>query len=183
MPATRKLKVFRTSIGFHDAYVAAPSRKAALEAWGAATDLFAIGSAEQVTDPKLMKAALARPGEVLKLSRGTADQHLKAARKERKPQKIDGREKTASSQSSTSRRSPPPRPSRTQLDKAEKALEQFEGVVDEQLGALHQREVAMARERAALEGRLDSERARLRERVDKARRRHEDALARWREES
>jgi hypothetical protein len=28
----RKLKVFRTPIGFHDAYVAAPSRKAALEA-------------------------------------------------------------------------------------------------------------------------------------------------------
>ena len=28
----RKLKVFRTPTGFHDAYVAAPSRKAALEA-------------------------------------------------------------------------------------------------------------------------------------------------------
>ncbi len=31
----RKLKVFRTPAGFHDAYVAAPSRKAALAAWGA----------------------------------------------------------------------------------------------------------------------------------------------------
>jgi hypothetical protein len=28
-----KLKVFRTPIGFHDAYVAAPSKKAALAAW------------------------------------------------------------------------------------------------------------------------------------------------------
>ena len=35
MARTGRLKVFRTSIGFHDAYVAAPSRKAALEAWGA----------------------------------------------------------------------------------------------------------------------------------------------------
>lgn len=29
------LKVFRTPIGFHDAYVAVPSQKAALEAYGA----------------------------------------------------------------------------------------------------------------------------------------------------
>ena len=31
----RALKTFRTAIGFHDAYGAAPSRKAALKAWGA----------------------------------------------------------------------------------------------------------------------------------------------------
>ena len=36
-----KLKVFRTPIGFHDAYVAAPSQKAALEAWGADSNIFA----------------------------------------------------------------------------------------------------------------------------------------------
>ena len=42
---TRKLKVFRTPIGFHDAYVAAPSQKAALQAWGTDTDLFARGVA------------------------------------------------------------------------------------------------------------------------------------------
>ena len=41
----RRLKVFRTAIGFHDAYVAAPSRKAALEAWGTDKDLFARGVA------------------------------------------------------------------------------------------------------------------------------------------
>jgi hypothetical protein len=29
MPRVAKLKVFRTPIGFHDAYVAAPSQKAA----------------------------------------------------------------------------------------------------------------------------------------------------------
>ena len=46
----QKLKVFVTSIGFHDAYVAAPSQKAALEAWGADSNIFAQGIAEQVTD-------------------------------------------------------------------------------------------------------------------------------------
>ncbi len=66
----RKLKVFRTIAGFHDAYVAAPSRAAALRAWGATTDLFAMDAAEEVTDPELMKEALADPGVVTRKSRG-----------------------------------------------------------------------------------------------------------------
>eukprot|EP01035_Chromulina_nebulosa_P046785 gene46785-63390_t len=55
----RQLKVFRTPIGFHDAYVAAPSRKAALQAWGSDADLFARGMAEIVTDPALTAGPLA----------------------------------------------------------------------------------------------------------------------------
>ena len=39
----QKLKVYCTPVGFHDAYVAAPSQKAALQAWGAKTNLFAQG--------------------------------------------------------------------------------------------------------------------------------------------
>ena len=74
----RKLKVFRTPIGFHDAYVAATSRKAALAAWGSDADLFARGVAEEVTDPKLAKEPLAHPGEVIRLSRGDLPAHLKA---------------------------------------------------------------------------------------------------------
>ncbi|WP_341207141.1 hypothetical protein [uncultured Sphingomonas sp.] len=75
----RKLKVFRTAAGFNDAYVAAPSRKAALAAWGATADLFARGAAEEVTDPALMEAPLAAPGEVVKISRGSAEEQLAAA--------------------------------------------------------------------------------------------------------
>ena len=67
----RKLKVFRTTIGFHDAYVAAPSRKAALAAWGTTKDLFATEAAEEVTDPDLMAEPLARPDEVIQRTRGT----------------------------------------------------------------------------------------------------------------
>ena len=70
--------MFRTAIGFHDALVAAPSRKAALEAWGADANIFAQGLAEEVTDPELMKLALARPGEVVRVARGTAAEHVKA---------------------------------------------------------------------------------------------------------
>ena len=74
----KKLKVFRTPIGFHDAYVAAPSQKAALEAWGSDTNLFARGEAELVEDPKLAAAALERPGEVIKVPRGSVAEQVKA---------------------------------------------------------------------------------------------------------
>lgn len=56
----RALKVYRTPIGFHDAYVAAPSQKAALAAWGTKKNLFARGDAGIVTDAKLSRTT-ARP--------------------------------------------------------------------------------------------------------------------------
>ena len=86
----QKLKVFRTAIGFHDAYVAAPSRKAALEAWGADANIFAQGIAEQVTDPKLMEEPLSRPGEVIRKLRGSAEEHVAAADSQRMPKKEGG---------------------------------------------------------------------------------------------
>ena len=71
MPRRSKLKVFRTAIGFHDAYVAAPSQKAALEAWGSDGNLFATGAAERVDDPALAREPLAQPGVVIRRPRGT----------------------------------------------------------------------------------------------------------------
>ena len=82
MATARKLKVYRTPIGFHDAYVAAPSQKAALKAWGSDANLFARGVAEQVTDPALMKEALAKPGTIIRTLRGTAKEQLAALRTE-----------------------------------------------------------------------------------------------------
>ena len=63
----RTLKVFSTAAGFYEAVVAAPSRKAALAAWGVHDDLFASGAAKEVDDPKLREAALARPGEIVRV--------------------------------------------------------------------------------------------------------------------
>ena len=74
----QKLKVYRTPIGFHDAYVAAPSQKAALAAWGSDHDLFARGIAELVDDPELTREPLAKPGEVIRRSRGTAAEQIAA---------------------------------------------------------------------------------------------------------
>lgn len=67
----RKLKVFQTSIGFFDLALAAPSMKAALEIWGADSNLFHQGFAREVTEPKTVEAAIDHPGVVLNRPVGT----------------------------------------------------------------------------------------------------------------
>src|SRR6185312_1187212 len=67
----RALKTYVTSIGFFDLAVAAPSMKAALEAWGGAHNLFTQGFAKETDDPAIVKATMARPGTVLKRAVGS----------------------------------------------------------------------------------------------------------------
>jgi hypothetical protein len=62
----RQLKVFQTHIGFYQLIVAAPSMKAAAQAWGANPAIFARGFAAVTHDPKAVQAALSKPGVVLK---------------------------------------------------------------------------------------------------------------------
>lgn len=67
----RKLKTYQTSIGFYDQVIAAPSMKAALEVWGANSNLFHQGFAHEVDDEDIVAAALVRPGVILKRPVGT----------------------------------------------------------------------------------------------------------------
>jgi colicin import membrane protein len=67
----RKLRTFQTSIGFFDLAVAAPSMKAALEIWGADSNLFHQGFAKETDDPAVVAATLEHPGVVLKRPVGT----------------------------------------------------------------------------------------------------------------
>jgi colicin import membrane protein len=62
----RKLKTYQTSQGFYDLTIAAPSMKAALEAWGASSNLFHQGFAKESEDSKVIAAAMAKPGIVLR---------------------------------------------------------------------------------------------------------------------
>lgn len=62
----RKLKTYQTSLGFFDLAIAAPSMKAALEAWGADSNLFHQGAARESDDPDVIAATLKKPGVVLK---------------------------------------------------------------------------------------------------------------------
>jgi hypothetical protein len=65
-PMARKLKTYQTSLGFFDQAIAAPSMKAALEAWGADSNLFHQGAAKESHDPDVIAATMAKPGVVLR---------------------------------------------------------------------------------------------------------------------
>lgn len=65
-PLKRKLKTYQTSLGFYDQAVAAPSMKAALDAWGAKSNLFHQGIAKETDDPDVVAATMASPGVVLR---------------------------------------------------------------------------------------------------------------------
>ena len=68
----RKLKTYQTSLGFFDLAIAAPSMKAALEAWGADSNLFHQGAAKESEDPDVVAATMAAPGVVLKRPVGSS---------------------------------------------------------------------------------------------------------------
>ena len=67
-----KLKTYETSLGFYDLAIAAPSMKAALEAWDAGSNLFHQGFAKEPDDPDVMAATMSRPGVVLKRPAGSS---------------------------------------------------------------------------------------------------------------
>ncbi len=67
----RVLKVFQAHLGFYDTAVAAPSRAAALKAWGSRQNLFREGVASETKDAQAVTAALAKPGVVLRRPVGT----------------------------------------------------------------------------------------------------------------
>ena len=69
----RKLRTYQTSLGFYDQAVAAPSMKAALEAWGASSNLFHQGVAKETDDPDVVAATMASPGVVLRRPVGSDD--------------------------------------------------------------------------------------------------------------
>src|SRR5579871_5493653 len=68
----RNLKTFQTSLGFYDLAIAAPSMKAALEAWGAGSNLFHQGVAKETDDPDVVSATMSKPGVVLKRPAGSS---------------------------------------------------------------------------------------------------------------
>jgi hypothetical protein len=171
----RKLKVFRTPIGFHDAYVATPTKKAALEAWGTDANLFARGAAEEVTDPKLTAAPLAKPGEVIRVSRGDLSAQLKALgpRKKSAPK---GKSRSKA-EAKPAKRRPPPK--RDKVDAADAALDQARQRHARSAAVLERKRDAIERQLETLRAGQDKEIARLELARDKAREAYREALERW----
>jgi len=171
----RRLKVFRHSIGFHDAYIAAPSQKAALAAWGAESDLFARGLAERVEDPDLMREPLANPGKVIRRLRGTSAEQIAAlpadAPRPRAP-------RTAKAAPTTP--PPEPRPDHSAVDRAERDMAELETRHRKAQAALAQRQADLDHERRALRASQQDESAKARTALDKARATYERAMQNWR---
>lgn len=76
----RTLKTYITNLGFFELAIAAPSMKAALEAWGMRHNAFHQGFAKQSDDPKIIAATTAQPGVVLKRAVGSKGKFCKDAR-------------------------------------------------------------------------------------------------------
>lgn len=154
-----KLKVFCTTSGFHDAIVAAPSKPAALKAWGAKTDLFSMGVARLVTDPKIARKALERPGEVIRLKRSGGGPEVPAPKKKAMP------------------RAKPP--SRARVATAERRLAQLEASQASAMARAERDLRAAEKKRDALAARHAKTRAAAELKLERAREQYAAALAQW----
>jgi len=177
MAAAHSLKVFRTHLGFFDTVIAAPSMKAALDAWGTKQNLFREGLAEITNDPKAVMAALARPGVVLRRAAGSNDQFsenpiLPALRATKK-----AREAKAAGQHKLPLPKPMAKPAdRRKLDAAEKALAELEGEERKTLGELWHRRAAAEAEEARAKRDFAKRRREAEEHLEQERRAYDRAL-------
>jgi type IV secretory pathway VirB10-like protein len=180
-PRNAKLKVFRTAVGFHDSYVAAPSRKAALAAWGTDKDLFARGVAEEVTDPALMAEPLSAPGTVFRQLRPMPSEESEVKPGQRPASRAPEEDAAPRhAMQPVPPPPPPPRPSDTEVAEAERALETALEHHAEQQRDLAARESELARERRAMEAQQEGEERRLESKLKEARKDHEAQLKAWR---
>jgi hypothetical protein len=171
----RKLKTFVTNLGFFELAVATPTMKAALEAWGLGQKAFKHGFAEQTSDPKIIAAAEAAPGAVLRRpigSTGPFKEHadlpkvtaanVAAAKKTTPPKRPESPKRRAVAERTTK-----PRASVIDLDKARRARAAKETKDRERADALAERE--RVRKERAIKKTMDA--------LTAARERHEKIVA------
>jgi hypothetical protein len=151
----RKLKTYQTSLGFYDQAIAAPSMKAALEAWGADSNLFHQGAAKESDDPAVIAATMAKPGVVLKRpvgSNGPFGEHAEL------PANLEGAVKPGKSAPKPAGRTP----KAASVGQVDKATERKAALAYEREQARRERE--QAREEAARQ----KDRERRQRAIDKA---------------
>jgi hypothetical protein len=182
----RKLKTYQTSLGFYDLAIAAPSMKAALEAWGAGSNLFHQGFAKETDDPDVVAAAMAKPGVVLKRPAGSSGRFAKHAdlpdldgegggpKKSRRPEPKrravtktsveDSREAALAFEREQRRRDAKRRKEETAREKErakrEKAIAKAQAALDAAQREYEERSEALDAERRELEKRVGGEDAR-----------------------
>jgi hypothetical protein len=196
----RKLKTYQTSLGFYDLAIAAPSMKAALEAWGAGSNLFHQGFAKEIDDPDVVAAAMAKPGVVLKRPAGSSgpfaehaelpdlDDAAKSTKRDRRPQRHrraapkisaeDSRKAAAEFEREQKRRDADRRKEEAVREKErarrEKLVAKAQEDLDDARREHEKRSKSLDAKRAAIEQRIEAEDARWegeRERLTEALRR------------
>jgi hypothetical protein len=149
----RKLKTYQTSLGFFEQAIAAPSMKAALEAWGADSNLFHQGAARESTDPEIVAATMKKPGVVLKRAVGSDGPFGEQA-------------ELPNNSGESAREKPPSKPS---VRKAKTSSAQPDKAADRKAAQAYERErQRREREEAREEAGRQKERERRRQAVDKA---------------
>ena len=153
-----RLKVFQTTSGFFETVVAAPSQKAALEAWGVRQNLFGEGMASVTEDAKAVSAALAHPGVVLRRAVGSKGAfELDASEPPTLPKAVKGGKQIT------------PKPDRGPLDAAQRAIDALERERTAKLQELADRRQALDDEEDAAERDYRQGRTQLGQRLDAAR--------------
>jgi hypothetical protein len=188
----KKLKTYETSLGFFDLAIAAPSMKAALEAWGADSNLFHQGVAKESHDPDVIAATMAKPGVVLKRPVGSdgpfgenaelpknlgQDGGKKAARKPpaqaRKssahPDKAAERRREREEAREEAARQKERARRQEAVDKAQAALDKAEREHVERAGAFREEAEALEKRSQAEEVRWEQEKGRLAKALRRAR--------------
>jgi hypothetical protein len=161
----RKLKTFQTSLGFYDLAIAAPSMKAALEAWGAGSNLFHQGIARESDDPDVVTATMAKPGIVLRRPAGSSGRFSEHADLPSRSAADDSERKPRA------KRVKPTNPSPTRISEkaARQAAVDYEREQKRREAQQRRDEVARVRERERREKAIAKAQASL----DKAEREHE----------
>ena len=160
----RKLKTFQTSLGFYDLAIAAPSMKAALEAWGAGSNLFHQGAARETDDPEVVAATMSKPGMVLKRPAGSNGRFAEQAELPDLKDEAGGRKKS---------RRPEPKvhaPPKISDKDARKAAAEFERAQKRREAERRREEAEREKERAKREKLVAKAQATL----DAAQREHEE---------
>jgi hypothetical protein len=175
---TARLKVFMTQIGFHNWLVAAPSQKAALEAWDVKENLFAIGSAQVVTDKDCIELAMRSPGMPVPID---AKHAFAKATKVLRLDEHRKRKSSATAPIAATAKKPAPRKKRktdrTKLDRAEQTLDEFKKRAVRERAAIIRAQKALDLKAEALEEELGAEQERLENLLEEAREKYEDEIS------
>ena len=122
------------------------------------TDLFSMGVAQLVTDPKIARKALDRPGEVIRLKRSGGGEEVPAPKRRRKAMRP---------------------PSRARLAAAEDSLAKLEAKQKEERNRIERDLDRLERKRDQLTARHSKARATAELKVERAREAYDAALADW----